>query len=420
MTPRFFFFLREKMSTRLKKIISDDHENLFQNYGERLPVCFVRGEGSNLYDQDGREYIDFLSGIAVSSLGYGHRALARALHDQVDSIIHSSNWFFNREQNRAAGLLNELAFPGRSLFVNSGTEANEAAIKLARRYGLSRDKKRLVILSFSNSFHGRTYGSMAATAQKKIQDGFGPMPNGFIHLPYNDIKALKREIKGNKKITAVMVEMIQGEGGILPADKGFVTELARLCSRNDILLIVDEIQTGVGRTGALFAYQHYGVIPDIITLAKGLGGGVPIGALHAKNFLVEHLPRGAHGTTFGGNHLAAAAASAVLKEVSKPSFLKNVNTVSEYIFKVLNAMKQKYRIIRDIRGMGLHIGIELTVPGINIVREGLNRGLVLNCTAERVVRIMPPLTIPMRTAKKGMSILDELINEENASAGPTA
>ncbi|MBN1496304.1 MAG: aspartate aminotransferase family protein [Spirochaetes bacterium] len=392
--------------------MADDKNHLFQNYGARKPVCFVKGEGCHLIDQDGKRYVDFFSGIAVTSLGYGNRAFRNALHRQIDSIIHSSNHFYNREQNEAGRLLAEASFPGKTLFSNSGTEASEAAIKLARRYGMSLGKKRYEIITFSNSFHGRTFGGMTATAQKKIHEGFGPLVPGFIYLPYNNIERFARETKKNRNICAVMIELIQGEGGIVIADKHFVRDLFRICAKNGILTIVDEVQTGIGRTGAMFGYQHYGVTPDIITLAKGLGGGVPIGAIHAKSFLADFLPGGAHGSTFGGNHLACAAAAAVLKQVRGKKFLENVNAVSRYFFDALNALAGKVGLIREVRGMGLHIGIELTRPGADMVYRALENGLVINCTAEKVIRIMPPLTISMKTAREGMKIFERLLMQE--------
>jgi acetylornithine/N-succinyldiaminopimelate aminotransferase len=399
-------------SKKLKRIINDDKNYLFQNYGDRQPVCFVRGEDCYLYDQDNKKYIDFFSGIAVSIIGYGNRAFTRAMHRQIDSLIHTSNHFYSREQNEAGKLLAEVSFPGKTLFVNSGTEASEAAIKLARRYGLSLGKERYHIITFTNSFHGRTFGGMTATAQKKIHEGFGPLVPGFKYLPFNDIKSFAKEMKKNKTVCAVMIELIQGEGGIQIADRDFVKEVFRICSKNNVLTIVDEVQTGLGRTGTMFCYQHYGVVPDIITMAKGLAGGVPVGAIHAKNFLPEFLPKGSHGSTFGGNHLACAGVASVLKQVKNMRFLDNVNAVSGYFFEALNELKKKVDFIKEVRGMGLHIGIELTRPGAALVTEALNRGLVINCTAERVIRIMPPLSISMKTARKGMKILERLFLDE--------
>ncbi len=399
-------------SKQLKKIIGEDREYLFQNYGERLPVCFTRGENSCLYDQDNRKYVDFFSGIAVSNLGYSNKQLLKAISGQAGDIIHSSNWYLNREQINAAKQVSELAFPGRTLFVNSGTEANEAAIKLARKYGLSLSKKRYEIITFENSFHGRTMGSMTATAQEKIHSGYGPLPSGFRYLKFNDIKSFKSQVKKNKNIAAVMIELVQGEGGINIAQKAFVEELFSLCNKNEIITIVDEVQTGIGRTGSVFCFQQYNVVPDMITLAKGIAGGLPAGILHAKKYFSDFLSAGTHGSTFGGNHLASAAIEAVLKEVRKNSLLNNVRKTGEYIRKQLIKISSHVDFINEVRGMGLHIGIELNKPGMPLVKKALERGLVINCTAEKVIRIMPPLVITMKTVREGMNILEKLLMEE--------
>jgi acetylornithine/N-succinyldiaminopimelate aminotransferase len=404
------------MKTRkLDSIAGDDGTYLFQNYGDRLPVCFTRGEGSHLFDQDNRRYVDFFSGIAVSSLGYGNRALARAIHVQADRILHSSNWYFNREQNEAARLISGLTFPGKTLFTNSGTEANEAALKLARLYGRARSDNRYQIISFSGSFHGRTFGAMSATGQEKIRKGFDPLLPGFIHLPFNDFESLRKEIEGNAGVCAVITELIQGEGGIRLAEKDFIVRAEKLCRERGVLLIIDEVQTGVGRTGKFCVYQHYGIRPDIITFAKGLGGGVPIGAIHARADVAKHLEKGTHGTTFGGNHLACAAATAVMKTIGKKSFMDQVLRKGEFIRARLAELKAKTPIIREIRGMGLHTGVELDRPGLDLVKKALGAGLVINCTSENVIRIMPPLTIDMKTIREGIGILEKIITSEGGA-----
>jgi predicted acetylornithine/succinylornithine family transaminase len=389
-----------------------DKKYLFQNYGDRLPVSFAKGSGAYLYDQEGKRYVDFFSGIAVTNLGHSHRKLSKVLHSQLDRIIHTSNWFYNAEQVEAAMLISGISFGGKTLFVNSGTEANEAAIKLARRHGIEKGISEPEILSFSNSFHGRTFGSMSATAQKKIQDGFGPLLPGFCYLHYNDAAGLEKELAGNRNLAAVMIELIQGEGGIVIAENEFVCLLSDICKKRDILLIVDEVQTGMGRTGKYFAYQHYGLEPDVITLAKGLGGGVPIGAMHSRDGLVGLLEKGRHGTTFGGNHLVCAAAASVIKEISGKGFMDRVNKTSARIFGRLEDLKKKSGIITDVRGLGLHIGIELNVQGMDYVKKALEMGLVINCTSEKVIRIMPPLNISDRAVKEGMDIFEEIITGE--------
>lgn len=398
-------------SKKLQQIMNDDKEYLFQNYGDRLPACFVRGDGSYLFDQDNQKYVDFFSGIAVSCMGYNNKILNSALHRQIDNLIHVSNLFYNREQIEAARLISKLSFQGKTLFVNSGTEANEAAIKLARRYGLSSGPEKYRIITFHGSFHGRTFGGLSATAQEKIRKGFGPILPGFIYCPMNDIETFKKEIQANP-VCAIMIEMIQGENGIKIADKNFIKELFEVCRQNEILTIVDEVQTGVGRTGKSFAFQHFNVDPDVITLAKGLGGGLPIGALHARSSLVKYFEKGSHGSTFGGNNLACSAAVAVLKEIGKEKFLANVNKNSSYIFQNLRRIKDNAACIREVRGMGLHIGIELNRSGIDLVKKALLHGLIINCTADNVIRIMPPLNIPFKTVKEGIRILETLLLEE--------
>lgn len=400
------------MGKRFTKAVELDNNYLFGNYGNRLPVCFTRGQGDRLYDTADREYIDFFSGIAVTNLGHNHPKLTKAIQEQAEKILHTSNWFFNEEQGKAARQLSELAFPGRTLFVNSGAEANEAAIKLARRHGLFKSGRKFEIISFHGSFHGRTFGSMTATAQKKIHRGFGPLPRGFVYLPFNDLKALKKQLRRGRETAAVILEPVQGEGGIRIAEQEFIRGARELCSERNVLLIMDEVQTGMGRTGEPFAFQHFDVTPDILTLAKGLAGGMPAGAMHAREDLAEHLPGGSHGTTFGGNHLAMAAALVVLKEIGKESLMKKVRDTGREITDRLNELKERYRFIQEVRGMGLHIGMELTHPCQEMVKRSLEKGLVVNCTAGNVLRIMPPLNVKTSTVRKGMKILEELLREE--------
>lgn len=398
-------------SKKLQSIIKEDEKYLFQNYGRRKNVCFVKGKGSLLYDQDGKEYIDLFAGVAVCALGYGHKAHIAAIKKQAETLIHSSNHFYNKEQSEAGRLIAELSFAGKTLFGNSGTEANEAAIKLARKFGLARSKRKYEIISFVNSFHGRTYGSMTATGQAKIHDGFGPLPAGFTYLPFNNIKEFAKAMRKSGQIAAVMIELVQGEGGVTPAEADFTAELAAICKKNDVLLIIDEIQTGAGRTGKAFAYQHYGIEPDIITIAKGLGGGIPIGAMHARDYLNEYLPAGSHGTTFGGNHFACAAACAVLRELQKPTFLKTAAKTGELMMNALSAGAEKLGYSKP-RGLGMLIGQELPYPASHIVDKALERGVVINCTAGNVIRIAPPLNIPYALALKGIKIIEEIFAEE--------
>lgn len=396
------------MKSSLKSIIKNDNEYLFQNYGDRLPVSFIDSKDDILIDQDNKEYIDFFSGIAVNTLGYGDLDFKQTLKNQIDNIIHSSNWYFNKEQINAAKLISDLSFKGKTLFVNSGTEANEAAIKLARLYGLSKSATKYNIISFENSFHGRTMGAMTATAQEKIHKGFGPLTPGFIYLPFNDIKRFKNAVN-EQNVCAVIFEPIQGEGGINLIEVDFLQKIKEICIKNDILLISDEVQTGIARTGKYFGYQHTNITPDIITLAKGLGSGIPIGALHTTDEISKHFSAGKHGTTFGGNHLACAAASFVLTRIKNPSFLNHVNELSDYFFKELNNFKDNSNKIKEVRGLGLHIGIELNESGMHYVKSALKEGLIINCTANKVIRIMPPLTLSLESTHKGMQILKKVL-----------
>jgi len=387
-----------------------DREYLFQNYGNRLPVEFVRGEDSFLFDSTGKKYIDFLSGISVVNLGYSNKHYTDTLHKQIDQIMHTSNWFFNSNQVQAAKQISDHSFKGRTLFVNSGTEANEAAIKLARKYGQSIDEECYTILTFSSSFHGRTFGAMSATGNEKIRTGFGPVVPGFKYVPFNDKDAFEEAVK-QEKVCAVMVEMIQGEGGIKVADKDFIQHVYKIAKDNGILFIADEIQTGIGRTGKLFAFEHYDIVPDIITLAKGLANGIPVGAMHAKEELLSLLGAGTHGTTFGGNQLATAAVCAVFDIITKPSFLEHIHDMSKVVFDRLENIKKSVPLIKEIRGKGLHIGVELESDGMPFVKKALDAGLVINCTAQNVLRIMPPLIIDENTLIQGLDIFEKIVKQ---------
>ncbi|MBP7901296.1 MAG: aspartate aminotransferase family protein [Spirochaetes bacterium] len=395
---------------KINEIKNLDNKYLFQNYGEKLPVCFKYGEGSTAYDHEGRKYIDFLAGVASNTFGHNDPILSEALKSQVEKIIHSSNHLYNLEQIEAAKLLSEKSFKGKTLFVNSGTEANEAAIKLARRYGTTINPEKYKIISFNKSFHGRTFGSMTATAQAKIHNGFGPLVPGFKHIPFNDIDSFEKEADENT--CAVILEMIQGEGGVINADESFVKKIRKICSEKKIIMIIDEVQTGIGRTGKAFAYQHYGIEPDIITLAKGLAGGVPIGAIHAKDELVQFFPGGAHGTTFGGNHLASAGAKSVLSRLDS-QFLKHVIRISDILINKVKSISDNDPRIQSIRGMGLLIGIEMSFKGRPFVIKALENGLLLNCTSENIIRFLPALNITEEEALAGLDIFEKTLKSFN-------
>ncbi|MCB1303659.1 MAG: aspartate aminotransferase family protein [Leptospiraceae bacterium] len=377
----------------------------------RAPVAFYFGQGEYLYDSENNAYLDFLCGISVTNLGHGEADLIEAIRDQADRIIHTSNLFYNQEQALLGEALIEHSFPGKVFLCNSGTEANEAAFKLARRNGesLSGD---CVIISLENSFHGRTTGAMAMTGQEKIRKGFGPLIPGTVHIPANDIEALESAFdQYSGRVAGFIMELVQGEGGIRPMDKDFVVRARELTTANNALLILDEIQTGIGRTGKLFAYEHYGIRPDAMTLAKALGGGMPIGAMIVADDFTHLLEPGMHGTTFGGNHVVARVAYETLRIIVGRELLKNVEGLSDYFFRRLRLLEQSSNIVKDVRGIGLHIGVELTDHGPDVVRRCREEKLLINCTAGHVIRIMPPLNLSLDSAAEGLDIFERVIRE---------
>jgi predicted acetylornithine/succinylornithine family transaminase len=367
-------------------------------------VAFVSGRGSRLFDEKGRAYLDFFSGLAVSSLGHGHPGLARAIAEQAATLIHTSNLYYNEPAARLAERLVGRTFADRIFFCNSGTEANEAAIKMARRS----DPRRHEIVSAYRSFHGRTLGALAATGQPDLQEGFGPMPGGFVHVPYDDVDATCAAV-GNRT-AAILVEPIIGEGGVLVPAAGYLAALRKLCDEAGVLLIFDEVQTGVGRTGTLYMYEQLGVTPDILTTAKGLGGGFPIGAVLATEKAAAAFVPGSHGSTFGANPLACTAASAVLDALDG-GVLENAKRSGEHLGKRLEALAKKHACIVDARGRGLLRGIELDRPTRPLVEKALERGLIANATAGNVIRIIPPLVIETAEIDEGIDILDHVIGE---------
>ena len=374
----------------------------------RLPVSLVKGKGTRVWDAQNKEYIDFLAGIAVNALGHSHPDMIKALHTQADKLIHVSNIYYNEPQAILAESLSDISSFERSFFCNSGLEANEAAIKLARKYGVNQNKKGPII-SFSNSFHGRSIASISLGG-KKLQNGFGPLPEGFLQLPYNDIDSIENNI--NKETIAVFIEAIQGEGGIIPATNKFMTRLDELCRKNKVLLIFDEIQTGFGRTGKLFGYQHFNVLPDIITLGKALGGGFPIGAVLTSDKISKNFEYGDHGTTFGGNPLACAVANAVLATILKENLIQNAEVMGESLISKLQSLK-KISIVKDIRGKGLMAGVELSIPCRPIVIKMLHKGYLINCTAEKTLRFLPPLIITESEIDGMIESLEGILVEEN-------
>jgi acetylornithine aminotransferase len=359
----------------------------------RQPVAFARGEGVWLWDTDGKRYLDAVAGVAVNTLGHAHPRLAQALCEQARQVIHTSNLYVIPLQEALAERLCGLAGMDRAFFCNSGAEANEAAIKLARLYGHRKGIDLPTILVTEKSFHGRTLATLTATGSRKVQAGFEPLVSGFARVPFNDLEAARQAVEHNANIVAILVEPIQGEGGInLPAPD-YLPGLRRLCDERGLLLMLDEVQTGIGRTGAWFAYQHTSVLPDVVTLAKGLGGGVPIGACLARGSAAEVFKPGNHGSTFGGNPLACAAALAVLSTIEEEGLLQNVQQVGTYLRQELAAALDGVAGVVAVRGLGLMMGIELDRPAAEIVDRAREAGLLINVTSERVIRLVPPLIL---------------------------
>lgn len=399
-----------------KEIKELDEKYYFNTFGSRLPVAFEWGEGATLYDSQGQKYMDFVAGIAVNTLGYNHPALKEAIAKQAKKLLHCSNLFYIESQAQLAKLLVENSCGDKVFLCNSGAEANEGAIKLARKYFYAKNLYKYEIITTLNSFHGRTMATLAATGQEKYQKPFEPMPTGFVHVPFNDIEAVEKAV--SYKTCAVMVEPIQGEGGVIPATAQYMKALRKLCDDKGILLIFDEVQTGIGRTGKLFGYEHYDVEPDIFTLAKGLGGGVPIGAVVAKDFVASAMEPGDHGSTFGGNPLACSAALAVLSSVLKEGFLENVKAVGEYFTSKLLELKEKFPFIREVRGKGLMLGMELenTISGKKVVLDMLYKGFIINCTGNNTLRFVPPLIIEKEDIDALVENLKNSLVKESSNA----
>lgn len=374
----------------------------------RIPVCLVKGKGSRVWDLEGREYIDFFPGWGVSGLGHCHPAVGYAVKNQLRKIVHISNNYLNLKQAELAREISRNSFPAKCFFSNSGAEAVEAAIKFARRYG--QESGRFEIITVKRSFHGRTYAALTATGQDKVHQGFGPLLPGFSYGEFNDLDSVACLI--TPQTVAILVEPIQGEGGIHVASLKFLRGLRELCDKKDLLLILDEVQTGMGRTGMMFAYQHYGIEPDLMTLAKSLGNGVPIGALvvHSK-IKQEVLTPGTHASTYGGNPLVCAAALAVFKTIRKGKLIQNAERLGAFLGVRLGEFKSKFPAIREIRGIGLMHGVELDRPGQPHVDRAREKGLLINCTQEKVLRIMPALTISKGWLERGLAILEKVFVE---------
>jgi predicted acetylornithine/succinylornithine family transaminase len=380
--------------------------NLYNNYVmqtyTRVPLVMEKAKGAHVEDIEGRKYLDFFPGWAVSGIGHCNDRVTAAVAKQAERLIHVSNNYYSAPQGMLAKKIIEHSFPGRVFFSNSGAEANEGAVKLARKYGS--EKGRFEVITMHNSFHGRTLAMIAATGQEKVKLGFKPLPKGFLHIPFGDVKALEDAV--NEKTAAVMLELIQCEGGINIASRDYIAGVREICDRNDVILIFDEVQTGMGRTGKMFCYQNYGITPDVMTLAKSLGGGLPIGATVAGSKFKDILTPGSHASTFGGSPLVSEAALGVFEAIEKDDLLQNAVKQGKYLLEKLGSLKEKYTAIKKIRGMALTIGVELNIEGEGIYKKCLEKGLLINCTQKNVLRIMPPLAVTKKEIDKAISILD--------------
>ena len=374
----------------------------------RYEIVLDHGEGPYVYDINGKKYLDYLGGIAVNVLGHNHPGLVKAIADQAGKMIHCSNLYYTKAQADAAKKLKALSGLDKVFFGNSGAEANEGAIKAARKYAHQMDEEKSQIITAMHSFHGRTLATLTATGQPKYQKGVGPLPQCFDYVTYNDIEGLEKMM--SEKTCAVMLEPIQGEGGVHVPKDDYLKKVRALCDKYNAVLIFDEIQTGIGRTGTMFAYEQFGVKPDIVTLAKGLAGGVPIGAFIVTDAIAAAFHAGDHGTTFGGNPLACAAANLVLDTIAEDHLLDNVNTVGAYLQQKLEGFQKKYpALITEVRGKGLILGMQLTKPGREIVDACLAEGAIINCTAGDVLRFVPPLIIKKEHVDELIAILDKVL-----------
>lgn len=386
-----------------------NNEYVFNTYG-RTPIMLVEGEGCRVQDSNGKQYLDFIGGLAACILGHGHVGLSQAICEQSRRLIHVSNLFYIQPQIELAQLLVKNSFADKVFFCNSGAEANEGAIKLVRKYFHDRgEHERFHIVTMANSFHGRTLATLAATGQTKYRDGFEPHMPGFSHVPFGDVEALRAAV--SETTAAILLEPIQGEGGVCMPPDDFLVKVRELCDTAGCLLILDEVQTGMGRTGKLFAHEHFGITPDVMTLAKGIAGGVPMGAVLARNEVAAALVPGTHASTFGGNPLACAAGLVVIQELIADGFLDLVKATGGYLRQKLEDLAAKHAIIREVRGLGLIQAIDLNAPGADLVVILREKGILVNCTAETVLRFLPPLIITREEIDEMTASLDLALNQ---------
>jgi len=386
------------------KTIEQADKYMFQTYG-RFPIVLVSGKGCTVWDEEGKAYLDFVGGLAVCALGHSSPVVSEVLLEQSRRLVHVSNLYYTVPQIELARLLVENSFADRVFFANSGAEANEAGIKLARKWAKETlGPQAYKIICMENSFHGRTMATLTATGQEKVKKGFAPLVNGFKFVPFNDLEALEREM--DETVCAVMLEPIQGEGGVIMPDNGYLAGVRQLCDQKGVLLIVDEVQVGMGRTGKLFAHEHYGIEPDIMTLAKALGNGLPIGAMLAKEALAPVFGPGTHASTFGGTPLVTAVAAQVLRALLEQGIIANCREMGTYFKEKLEDLQGRYRFIKEVRGIGLILGMELEFDGTGIVKECMDRGFLINCTQERVLRFLPPLIVRRQEIDQLIDTLD--------------
>ncbi len=392
-----------------EEIKSLTQKYIINSYGTRsLTLC--RGEGVNVWDTDGKQYLDFVAGIAVNQLGHCHPKLIQAVEKQLHTLIHVSNLYYIEPQARLAQMLCELSFADKAFFCNSGAEANEGAIKLARKYAHTHyGDNKFEVITLLNSFHGRTYAAVTATGQEKYQKGFEPLVPGFHYAELNNLDSVKALI--SERTCAVMVEPIQGESGVHPCTPEFLQGLRDLCNQNKALLIYDEVQCGLGRTGKMFAYEHYGIIPDIMSLAKGIAGGLPMGAVLTTDEVATAFTPGSHASTFGGNPVCSAAACATIQTLLEDNLLENTIQMGNYLVKSLKKLQEKYSLITEIRGMGLIIGAQLDRPGTDIMTMCMEEGLLINCAAQTTLRFVPALIVTQEDIDKAMEILDKVLSQ---------
>jgi acetylornithine/N-succinyldiaminopimelate aminotransferase len=404
-----------EMNSDTDTTISLADKYMFQTYA-RFPVTLVRGDGCRVWDEEGREYLDFVGGIAVCALGHSSPIVSQALEEQSKKLVHVSNLYYTRPQAELARLLVGNSFADRVFFCNSGAEANEAAIKLARRYATAKfGPQRHIIISMEESFHGRTMATLSATGQKKIRTGYDPLLAGFRFVPFNDLKSLDEAL--DESICAVMVEPIQGEGGVVVPHPDYLKGVKTLCNDREVLLIFDEVQVGMGRTGKLFAHEHYGVTPDIMTLAKALGNGLPIGAMLAIEELSQAFGPGSHATTFGGTPLVTAVSKAVMMCLLEDGWIEHCKVIGDYFKERLNTLVPKYECAKEVRGLGLILAVEMHRPGSSIVNALMEQGYLINCTQEKILRFVPPLIVGTEEIDQLVETLDRVLEEVDRSEG---